>query len=92
MVTELVATISKVGSMPGRRGNLHVAEWLVDSDDYESILEPVTDYRCPDPASADTSDPLASGCTHVGEGAGYNWSLLTDATVGSKLVVRIIWL
>ena len=89
VVTEVVARISKLGAMPGRRGNLHVADWLVDSDDYESILEPVTDYRCPDPASADADDPVASGCSQVGEGAGYNWSLLTDMTVGSKLVVRI---
>ena len=75
--------------MPGRRGNLHVASWLVDSDDYESILEPVVDYRCTDPSSADSGDPVASGCTQVGEGAGYNWSLLSDTTVGSKLVIRI---
>ena len=89
MVTEVQATISKLGSMPERRGNLHVGVWLVDSDDYESILEPVTDYRCPDPASADVDDPAASGCRQVGEGAGYNWSMLTDMTLGSKLVVRI---
>ena len=89
VVTEVNATISKLGSMPGRRGNLHVATWLVDSDDYESILEPVVDYRCPDPSTADADDPEASGCTQKGEGAGYNWSLLGDTTVGSKLVIRI---
>ena len=89
VATEVTATISKLGSMPGRLGNFHVATWLVDSDDYESILEPVVDYRCPDPAAADADDPEASGCTLKGEGAGYNWSLLSDATVGSKLVVRI---
>lgn len=84
------AVISKVGWMPARRGNLHVASWHVDADDYESILEPILDYRCADPVSADTADPVASGCSHVGEGAGYNWSLRSDTTVGAKLVVRIL--
>ena len=87
--TRADALISKVGWMPGRHGNLHVASWHVDADDYESILEPVVDYRCGDPTSADAGDPVGSGCRQVGEGAGYNWSLRSDITVGSKLVVRI---
>lgn len=59
------------------------------SDDDESILEPLFDYRCPDPTTASAADPEASRCTLVGEGAGYNRTAVFDMTFGATLVARL---
>ncbi len=88
LITHVNLTVSKLGWLSGRRGNFHVGSWHVDGDDYESILEPLSDFRCPDPAAASAADPEGSGCVKLGEGAGDDFSMVFDATWGHKLVLR----